>query len=64
MVGDLGSEDVVLKIRQSRNDFFKLTFPPKNEQKDSTLLLMIPQVDLFSFFWKKLKTSKGRFEIN
>ena len=34
---------------------------PKNEQTNSTLLL----VDLFSFlFWKKVKTPKRRFEIN
>ena len=33
MVGDLGSEDVVLKIRQNRNDFFKLTFPPKTNKQ-------------------------------
>ena len=28
-----------LKVWQSRNDFFKLTFLPKNEQTNSTLLL-------------------------
>ena len=51
----------LLKSRQSRNDFFKLTFLPKNEQTNSTLLL----VDLFSFvFWKKVKTPKRHFEIN
>ena len=62
MVGDLGSEDVVLKIRQSRNDFFKLTFPPKNGFDIAT---MIPQVDLFSFvFWEKLKAPKRHFESN
>ena len=27
-----------LKVRQSRNDFFKPTFPPQNEQMNSTLL--------------------------
>ena len=41
--------------------FFKPTFLPKNEQTNSTLLL----VDLFSFvFWKKVKTPKRHFEIN
>ena len=50
-----------LKVRQIRNDFFKPTFLPKNEQTNSTLLL----VDLFSFvFWKKVKTPKKCFEIN
>ena len=49
------------KVRQIRNDFFKLKFLPKNERTNSTLLL----VDLFSFvFWKKVKTPKRHFEIN
>ena len=30
---------VPLKVRQSRNDFFKLVFLPKNERTNSTLLL-------------------------
>ena len=34
-----------LKVRQIRNDFFKPKFLPKNEQRNSTLLL----VDLFAF---------------
>ena len=50
-----------LKVRQIQNDFFRTTFLPKNEQTNSTLLL----VDLFSFiFWKKVKTPKRHFEIN
>ena len=50
-----------IKVRQIRNDFFKPKFLPKNEQTNSTLLL----VDLFSFiFWKKVKTPKRHFEIN
>ena len=55
-----------LKVRQSRNDFFKPTFPPKNEQTNSTLLhTMKPQVDLLSFiFWRILKAPKRYFEIN
>ena len=41
--------------------FFKLTFLPKNERINSTLLLC----DLFSFvFWKKLTIPKRHFEIN
>ena len=40
-----------LKVRQNRNNFFKLTFPPKNEQTNSILLLW----DLCSFvFLRKL----------
>ena len=51
----------LLKFRQIRNYFFKPTILPKNEQTNSTLLL----VDLFSFvFWKKVKTPKRYFEIN
>ena len=55
----------LLKVRQSRNDFFKLMFPTKNEQTNSTKYTnMKPQVDLFSFvFWRKLKTPKIPFEI-
>ena len=50
-----------LKVRQIRNDFFKPPFLPKDEQTNSTLLL----VDLFSFvFWKKVMTPKRHFEIN
>ena len=50
-----------LKVRQIRNDFFKPTFLPKNEQTNLTFLL----VDLFLFvFWKKVKTTKRHFKIN
>ena len=48
----------MLKVRQIRNDFFKSTFLPKNEQKYSTLLL----VDLFSFiFFEESKDTKKTF---
>ena len=51
----------VVKVKQFRNDFFKPTFLPKNERRNSTSLL----VDLISFvFWKKVKTPKRLFEIN
>ena len=50
-----------LKVRQNRNEIFKPTFPPKNEQMNSLLLLC--DVFLF-FFWKKLKSPKKHFEIN
>ena len=52
---------VALKVRQIRNDFFKLKFLPKHEWTNSLLLLE----DLFSFvFWKKVNTPKNNFEIN
>ena len=38
-----------LKVRQIRNDFFKPTFLPKNEQTNSTLL----NVDLFLFVFER-----------
>ena len=39
----------------------KMIFLPKNDQTNSTLLL----VDLFSFlFWKRVKTSKRHLEID
>ena len=41
---------VLLKVRQSRIDFIKQRFLPKNELTNSTLLIiMIPQVNMFSF---------------
>ena len=50
-----------LKVRWFRNGFWGLRFPPKNERKNSFLLLF----DLFSFvFWRKSTTSKNLFEIN
>ena len=49
-----------LKVRQIQNDFFKMTFLPKNERTNSTLLL----VDLFLFvFWEKVKTPKRHFDL-
>ena len=52
-----------LKVRQSRNDFFLSAILPKNEQMNSTLLLyyMIPQVDLFSFFFGRIDDTKKAF---
>ena len=50
----------VLKVRQIQNDFFKLTFHPKNERTNLTLL----HTDLFLFiFWKKVKTPKDSKKI-
>ena len=37
----------IINVRQNRNDFFKPTFPPKNEQTNSMLLLW----DLFCLFF-------------
>ena len=55
----------LLKVRQSRNDFFKPTFPPKKRTNKFYFTAMKPQVDLFSFvFWRILKTPKRHFEIN
>ena len=30
---------IKLKVRQNQNDFFKPTFPPKNERTNSTVLV-------------------------
>ena len=50
-----------LKVRQIQNYFVKPMFLPKNEQTNSTLLLVV----LLSFtFWKRGKTPKRHFEIN
>ena len=40
-----------LKVRQSRNDFFKPTFPPKNEKTNSTLLLWNLRSTCFHLFF-------------
>ena len=53
---------ILLKVRQNRNDFFKLTIPQKKWTDEFTFTTMIPQVDLFSFvFWKKLEDTKKTF---
>ena len=54
----------VSQVRQIRNDFFRIMFPPKNEQTDSTLLLWYLRLTCFCSFWRKLKTPKSYFEIN
>ena len=50
---------LLLKVRQSRNDFFKPTLPPKNERRNSTLLLWKLRLTCFrSFFggnWRHQK---------
>ena len=62
---DRKKTDLILKVRQSRNDFFKPTILPKNERTNSTLLLCYLMSTCFRlFFWKKLKTPKRHFEIN
>ena len=56
---------VILMVRQIRNDFFKITFPPKKERNEFDFTTMIPQIDLLLFnFWRKLKTPESYFEIN
>ena len=52
----------MLKVRQSRNYFFKPTILPKTKRTNLTLLLWY--LRLILFFWKKLKTPKRHFEIN
>ena len=42
---------VELKIRQSRNDFFKPMFPPKNKRTNSTLLLWNLRSTCFRLFF-------------
>ena len=55
---------ISLKVRKSRKDFFKITFPPKNEPTNSTLLVWNLWSTCFrSVFWRKLKTPKRHFEI-
>ena len=54
-----------LKVRQSWNDFFQPAFFPKNQQRNSMLILWNLRSTCFcSFFWKKLKTPNRYFEIN
>ena len=54
----------LLKVRQSRNDFFKPTFCPKKEKTNSTLLLWYLKSTCFrSFFWRKSKTTQNHFEV-
>ena len=55
----------ILKVRQSRHDFFKPMYLPKNERMNSTLLQWNLRSTCFrSCFWKKLRTPKRHFEIN
>ena len=53
----------MLKVRQSWNDFFKQTFPPKKWTNIFCFTTMKPQVDLFLFiFWRKLNSLKRHLE--
>ena len=55
----------LLKDRQSQNDFIKPKFLPKNERRNSTLLLWYLRSTCYcSFFWKKFKIPKRHFETN
>ena len=46
----------LLKVRQIRNDFFKPKFLPKNEQTNSTLLLVVLKCLFFGRKWRHQKT--------
>ena len=49
-----------LKVRQSREHFFKPTFPPKNKQTNSTLLLWNRRSTCFHmFFGEKIEDTKN-----
>ena len=56
-----------LKVRKSRNDFFKPTFPPKNERTNSTLLLWnLRSTCARSFFggnWRHQKDISKLFDL-
>ena len=60
-----GYKDSDLKVRQSRNDFFKPTIPPKNKWIKNGLYYYHDSGRLFFVFvfWRKLKTPKRHFEI-
>ena len=52
----------LLKVRQSRNDFFQADVSSKKQRNEFYFTAMEPQVDLFSFIiWRKLKTPKKTF---
>ena len=54
-----------LKVRQSQNDFFKLTFFPKNERKNLTLLLWYLRLTCFhSFFGRNWRQQKDISKLN
>ena len=56
---------LLLKVRQSRNDFFKLTILPKHERTNMCFLLNSAMIELFrSFFLKNSRIAKSHFEIN
>ena len=55
--------NILLKVRQSRNDFFKLTFLPKTEQMNSTLLLYDTSGRLvFVRFLEEIEDTKKTFQ--
>ena len=56
---------ILLKIRQTRKDFFQTDVSSKKQTNEFYFTTMKSQVELFSFvFWRKLKTPKRHFEIN
>ena len=52
----------LLKVRQSRIDFFKPMFLPKKRTNEFYFTTMKPQVDLFSFvFLEEIEDTKKTF---
>ena len=53
---------LVIKVRQSRNVFFKSTILPKNEQMDSVFLPNSTMIELFRSFLEELEDGKNSFQ--
>ena len=52
-----------VKVRQSRNDFFKPRILQKKQTNEFDFTTMIPQVDLFSFvFLEEIEETKKTFQ--
>ena len=51
----------LLKVRQSRNDFFKPTFPPKNKRMISTLLPLTSCRLVFVCFLEEIEDTNKTF---
>ena len=54
--------EIPLKVRKSRNDFFKPRILPKKQANKLNFTVMIPQFDLFSFiFLEEIEDTKKTF---
>ena len=51
----------LIKVRKTRNDFFKWTFPPKNKQTNSTLLLWNLRSTSFCSFLEEIEDTNKSF---